>query len=369
MFRNTKAVINLAAIGYNIRKLQQLLPEGRKMMGVVKADGYGHGSVAVARKLIEANVDYLMVALLEEAMHLRENGIDIPILVVGRVHPEDAKIAAEQGITLNVYEAEWIKAVNNMNLTTPLSIHIEFETGMNRTGVVSKEALASLVKEVKRNPHIRITGAFTHFATADDVTNEHYQRQSTVYEEMLQTLTDLYPYPLMTHTGNSAAGIQYPEQMKHYTRFGVSIYGLYPSRHIKILKNVELQEAFSLYSELVQVKKVSKGEYIGYGAHYTVEEDMWIGTVPIGYGDGWSRALQGFHVLVNGKEMPIIGRVCMDSMMIRLDQAYEVGEKVTLIGRDGEAVIEMDDLAYHLNTINYEIPCMLTSRIPRLYEG
>ncbi|HEY4579207.1 MAG TPA: alanine racemase, partial [Savagea sp.] len=152
MFRNTKAVINLAAIGYNIRKLQQLLPEGRKMMGVVKADGYGHGSVAVARKLIEANVDYLMVALLEEAMHLRENGIDIPILVVGRVHPEDAKIAAEQGITLNVYEAEWIKAVNNMNLTTPLSIHIEFETGMNRTGVVSKEALASLVKEVKRNP-------------------------------------------------------------------------------------------------------------------------------------------------------------------------------------------------------------------------
>ena len=369
MFRNTKAVINLEAIGYNIRQLQQLLPEGRKMMGVVKADGYGHGSVAVARKLIEAGVDYLMVALLEEAMHLRQHGVDTPILVVGRVHPEHALIAAENDITLNVYEADWLKTVVDGHFTKPLSIHVEFETGMNRTGVVSKKELASLVKEVEKHPNIRITGAFTHFATADDIASEHYQRQSDVYEEMLHALTDLYPYPMITHTGNSAAGIQYPNQMKQYTRFGVSIYGLYPSRHIKVLENVALKEAFSLYSELIQVKKVSKGAYVGYGAHYEAEEDMWIGTIPIGYGDGWSRALQGFYVLVNGRKMPIVGRVCMDSMMVRLDKAYEVGEKVTLIGKDGEGVIEMDDLAYHLKTINYEIPCMLTSRVPRLYEG
>lgn len=369
MFRNTKAVIDLAAIGYNIRQLQNLLPKGRKMMGVVKADGYGHGSVAVARKLIEANVDYLMVALLEEAMHLRKHGIDTPILVVGRVQAEHAQLAAENNITLNVFEADWLESLAGEVFQKPLSIHVEFETGMNRTGIVTKEDLASLVNAVKKHPNIQITGAFTHFATADDIESQHYKQQVIRYESLLEELTNLYPYPIMTHTGNSAAGIQYPKQMKQYTRFGVAIYGLYPSRQIKMLDHVELKAAFSLYSELMQVKKVPKGSYIGYGAHYEAEEDMWVGTIPIGYGDGWSRALQGFHVLVNGRKMPIIGRVCMDSMMVKLDKAYEVGEKVTLIGRDGAETIEMDDLSNYLNTINYEIPCMLTSRIPRLYEG
>src|SRR5699024_2087094 len=184
---------------------------------------------------------------------------------------------------------------------------------------------------------------------------------------MLDRLTELYPEKLITHVGNSAAGIQYSKKMLHYTRFGVSIYGLYPSDDIRQLGNVDLRQAFSLYSELVQVKKIKRGEAVSYGATFRAEEDTWIGTIPIGYADGWSRSLQGFQVIVAGKRMPIVGRICMDSLMIQLDKEYPVGQKVTLIGKDGDLFNEVDDVARYLDTINYEIPCMMTSRIPREY--
>lgn len=367
-YRNTWAEINLDAIGYNIQQLKKLLPDERKIMAVVKADGYGHGSVEVARTALNAGVDYLMVAIFEEAVYLRKNNIDAPILVVGRVSPSFAKVAAELNITLAVFQKEWVEAVQDEQFEKPLSIHLEFETGMNRTGICSASELKAIVEEVDKHDSIQITGAFTHFATADDLNCAHFEQQRNRYEEMLSTLSSIYPHEIMTHIGNSAAGIQYPQHMLQYTRFGVSMYGLYPSDKIRQLKSVDLRQAFSLYSELIQVKKVKKGEFIGYGATYTSKVDEWIGTIPIGYGDGWRRALQGFHVLINGKKMPIVGRICMDVMMVKLDKEYEVGQKVTLIGEDNGTTIEMDDVANYLQTINYEIPCMFTSRIPRIYK-
>ena len=366
-FRNTWAEINLSAIGYNIQQLKKLLPKDRKMMAVVKSDGYGHGSVEVAKIAIEQGVDFLMVALLEEAVKLRNHGITKPILVVGRVPPMYADIAADLNITLTVFQAEWLRPIKHKRFRNKLKVHLEFETGMNRTGIGSFEELESIVNEIKQMDHVEITGCYTHFATADDINSQHFTMQKERYEQMLRHLTNLYPKPLITHIGNSAAGIQYPEQMLQYTRFGVSIYGLYPSKEIRALNKVDLKQAFSLYSELIQVKKVKAGEFVGYGATYVAQEDEWIGTVPIGYGDGWRRELSGFHVLINGKRMPIVGRICMDVMMVKLDQPYEVGQKVTLIGKSKDAVIEMDDVADYLGTINYEIPCMITSRIPRKY--
>jgi len=366
-YRNTWAEINLDAIGYNIQQLKKLLPDGHKVMGVVKADGYGHGSVQVAKTALDVGVDFLMVALLEEAVKLRENGITAPILVIGRVPTSHAHVAAKHNITLTVFQAEWLKKIRNAEFEEPLSVHVEFETGMNRTGICTTEDLKTVVDEVNQLDHVQITGAYTHFATADEIESALFDQQRKRYDELLEALRELYPHPLMTHVGNSAAGIQYSDQMLHYTRFGVSIYGLYPSHDIRKLENVDLKQAFSLYSELIQVKKIKAGESVSYGATFTAEEDTWIGTVPIGYADGWRRKLQGFHVLVNGKKMPIVGRICMDVMMIKLDKEYEVGQKVTLIGEDNGAMIEMDDVAKHLDTINYEIPCMLTSRIPRVY--
>lgn len=366
-YRKTWIEINLRTIGYNIQQLKNLLPEGRKVMAVVKADGYGHGSVEVAKTALETGVDFLMVAILEEAVVLRKDGINAPILVVGRVPPAHAKIAADLNITLSVFDVDWLKAIRDEQFSNILNLHVEFETGMNRTGVCTEEQLRAIVEEVKQNNQIKITGCYTHFATADEINSDHFQMQKTRYEKMMNVLTELYPEPLMTHIGNSAAGIQYPEEMLQYTRFGVSIYGLYPSKEIRSLQNVSLKQAFSLYSELIQVKKIKAGEFVSYGATYVADEDQWIGTIPIGYGDGWRRSLSGFHVLINGKKMPIVGRVCMDIMMVKLDKEYDIGQKVTLIGEDNGAVIELDDVADYLDTINYEIPCMIKERVPRIY--
>lgn len=366
-YRNTWAEINLAAIGYNTQQLRNLLPDGSKMMGVIKADGYGHGSVKVANVLTDAGVDFLMVALLEEAITLREGGIDVPILVIGRVDPTHAPVAAENDITLSVFQMDWVEGIRDQSFNKPLSVHIEFETGMNRTGVCTKKELEEIVNTLKTLDHVKVTGAYTHFATADEQKSEHYVSQRNRYNEMLDLLTSLYDKPIATHMGNSAAGIQYSKEMLNYTRFGVSLYGLYPSHDIKVLNHVNLKQAMSLYSELIQVKKVKAGEFVSYGATYTLENDEWIGTIPIGYADGWPRQLQGFHVLVDGKECSIVGRICMDSMMVKLDKPYEVGQKVTLIGEDQGKFISMDDVAEHIGTICYEIPVMLTKRIPREY--
>lgn len=366
-YRNTWAEINLEAIGYNIQQLKKLLPDKRKIMGVVKANGYGHGSVQVAQTALNVGVDFLMVALLEEAVKLRENGIKAPILVIGRVPPAYAYVAANLGITLSVFQIDWLKNIDNDKFEKTLDLHVEFETGMNRTGVCTMNELEEIVEMVRQLDNVKLTGAYTHFATADEIGSELFEEQCKRYEKMLESLATLHPGSLMTHIGNSAAGIQYPDKMHQYTRFGVAMYGLYPSIPIRGLNSVDLKQAMSLHSELIQVKKIIAGECVSYGATFCAEKDTWIGTVPIGYGDGWRRSLQDFHVLLNGKKMPIVGRICMDVMMIELDQPYEVGQKVTLIGENNGAIIEMDDLANHLDTINYEIPCMLTSRIPRVY--
>lgn len=367
-YRNTYAEINLGAIGYNIQQLQEHLPEESKVMGVIKANGYGHGSLEVANVLIESGVDHFMVALLEEAIDLRQHGISIPILVIGRTDPIYAHIAAEYDITLTVFQAEWLSIVADEALPKQLNVHLEFETGMGRTGISVQQDLTRIIEAVHENKQINITGVYTHLANADEVASPYYKKQQERFRNMLADFQQLHEAPVIIHTGNSAAGIQYPEDMGHYTRFGVAIYGLYPSHKMKELNNIKLKQAFSLYSELIQVKQVAAGETISYGMTYKAEAAEWIGTIPIGYADGWRRDLQGFYVLVDGKRMPIVGRICMDLTMVRLDKSYPVGEKVTLIGSDGSAKIAVDDVADYLQTINYEITCMISPRIPRTYR-
>src|SRR5699024_4633448 len=197
------------------------------------------------------------------------------------------------------------------------------------------EEIKLIIDAYNESESVLLTGVYTHFATADEKEATYFNKQVQRFSQKLHVLQDLYDGELMIHTGNSAAGIQYPDKMYHYTRFGIATYGQYPSADVERLQQVELKEAFSLYSELMQVKKIKAGECVSYGATYCAQADEWVGTIPIGYADGWARKLQGFHVLVDGKKMPIIGRICMDAMMVRLDQAYPVGTKVTLIGQDG----------------------------------
>ncbi|CQR48269.1 Alanine racemase [Paraliobacillus sp. PM-2] len=357
--------VDLGAIYYNIHQLQNRLPEGTEIFAVVKANGYGHGDVEVARTAIEAGASMLAVALLEEALHLREGGILAPILVLGWVDPKYVPIAVEHHITLTFFQKSWLEQVKQIPFKGELSLHLKVDTGMGRLGVTTKSELETLL-EVCNDSRLHIAGAFTHFATADERGLAYYEHQQLNWIKLQQILQS-YKNDLLLHTGNSAASMRFPNQMFDAVRFGISMYGLYPSPIVKEEKPINLHPAMSLHTKLIHVKQVPTGRSISYGATYTTDREEWIGTIPLGYADGLARQLTGMDVLIEGKRMPIVGKICMDQCMIRLDQSYPIGTQVTLIGKQFEEEITMDEIAARLETINYEIACMLSSRIPRHY--
>ncbi|MFC4559899.1 alanine racemase [Virgibacillus kekensis] len=366
-YRDTWAEINLDAIAYNIQQIKRKLPRYSDIMAVVKANAYGHGAVDVAKEAISAGAGMLAVALLEEAEELRDAGIEVPILVFGRVSPRDVPIAVERDITLTFFQADWLREVKQLQLSQPVSLHMKWDTGMGRVGLRTEEELLAILGELEDQHAATLTGLYTHFATADEADLSYFHMQYRRFEDLLKLFKRYWDQPVVIHTGNSAASIRFPEEMQHYIRFGISLYGLYPSTVVKNEREIDLQPAFSLHTRLIHVKKIEAGESVSYGATYTAEREEWIGTIPIGYADGWTRKLQGIDVLVDGKRMPTVGRVCMDQTMIRLDKEYPVGTKVTLIGKQVEEEIEADELASWLDTINYEIPCMISARVPRIY--
>ncbi|HSU79358.1 MAG TPA: alanine racemase, partial [Candidatus Angelobacter sp.] len=202
-----------------------------------------------------------------------------------------------------------------------------------------------------------------HFATADEPDHPFFNEQNERFETCLSWLKELGVNPNLIHSANSAAALRDGSSLYNMVRFGISMYGLAPSPALKERLPFPLEEAFSLYSELVHVKQVEPGESIGYGAAYIAPKRMWVGTIPVGYADGWTRQLTGTDVIISGKKAKIIGRICMDQLMVELDRAYEVSEKVTFIGEENP----IDVIAEQLKTINYEVPCMISSRIPRIY--
>lgn len=367
MIRKTWAEIDLRAISHNIEQIKSRLLPSSKVIAVVKANAYGHGSIEVAKTALQAGASYLAVSLLEEALTLREANIEAPILVLGWVPPEAAVIAAEHNITLTVSQKSWLQAVKNIPLSNRIKVHMKWDTGMGRTGIRTEDELFDFLKELNENPRIYLTGVYTHFATADEPNSIYYLKQRERLEQLSKAFKKEWSDPVDIHMSNSAAAILYPEVSQPYIRLGISMYGLYPSEDVKRETSLQLKQAFSLHSQLIYVKKVSAGEYIGYGATYQTSTEEWIGTITIGYGDGWIRKLKDVSVLINGKRMPIVGRICMDQTMIKLDKPYAIGTKVTLIGRQGDSFIEMDEIAQHLDTINYEIPCMINNRVPRRY--
>jgi len=368
-YRDTWVEVNLDAIEENVRNMRQHVPKDTQIMAVVKADGYGHGAVQTAEVALRSGATWLGVALLDEALALRKSGIMAPILVLGYTRPEDAWIAAEKHISLTVYQPEWIEqASEKYKGEAPIFLHLKIDTGMGRIGVRTKEELADLVKALETDRRMRAEGVFTHFATADENDPTYFQRQYQRFTEMVDFLQTQNVNPNLVHCGNSAASLKYPDKMFNMIRFGIAMYGLSPSTEMKPQLPFPLKEAFSLYSRLIHVKQIEAAESVGYGATYTAEEATWVGTIPIGYADGWLRALSGKDsVLIQGKRFPVIGRICMDQMMVRLDRCYSPGEKVTLIGRDQNAHISCDEIAGYLNTINYEVTCMISKRVPRLY--
>ncbi|WP_257391512.1 alanine racemase [Cytobacillus gottheilii] len=364
-FRDTWAEINLDDITYNVEAMKEHVQSGTKVMAVVKANAYGHGDLAVARTALQAGAEYLAVAALDEAFALRKSGITAPILVMGAARPEYAPLAAKEKIALTIFQSEWLQEAKAFLLDCPsLRVHVKFDTGMGRIGIRSREEWTEIEHLLKHNEFI-FEGAFTHFATADELETEYFTKQLLQFEKMLSWMQHLPP---LIHSSNSAAGLRFARAHFNVARLGIAMYGLTPSIEMEKVLPYPLKEAFSLHTKIIHVKRLQKGEKVSYGATYTAEQDEWIGTLPIGYADGWIRKLQGQEVLVNGIRVPIVGRICMDQCMVRLPYGMKVGTTVTLIGKQGNEVISVNEIAAKLETINYEVTCLISRRIPRVYK-
>jgi len=368
-YRYTWVEVNLDAISHNLNAFRNQLPEQTRIMAVVKADGYGHGAVPVALEALRAGASYLGVAILDEALELRRAGIEAPILVLGYTPPSFVEEAVNHNITLTVFDLDVISALDHATrrCQTSVKIHLKIDTGMGRIGVRTESEFLSLVSEISRSPFVEIEGVFTHFSCADEEDSAYSEEQHHTFLRVIQSLQQRIP---LIHCNNSAAGILFPKWGYNMIRLGISLYGQYPSAYTKG-KGIELQEAFSLKSRVAYVKDVPKETAISYGATHKTVREATIASIPIGYADGYSRALSNLgKALVQGKEVPIVGRICMDQCMLDVTgiSSCSVGEEVVLIGRQGDAAITVDDVAEWLQTINYEVTCMISKRVPRIYK-
>ncbi|NRD77613.1 alanine racemase [Bacillus sp. BRMEA1] len=365
-YRDTWAEVDLDCITENLNVFKEHLPQGVDIFAVVKANAYGHGDLHVAKTALNAGATYLAVAFMDEAIALRNKGISAPILVLGASRPEDAKVAVQFNLTLTIFQKEWLEeARKHLSTGEKLSLHIKVDTGMGRLGVRTCEELSEVEQLIIEDDRFYFEGIFTHYATADELNNQYFKEQYTRFEEMIHHLKTR---PKYIHTSNSAAAIRFPKAYFNAVRIGISMYGLTPSIEMKNEIPFPLREAFSMQVKLVNVKRHKSGDKVSYGATYGSVEDEWIGTLPIGYADGWLRKLQGQEVLVDGQRVPIVGRICMDQCMIRLPYYVPIGTQVTLIGRQGDEFISINEIAAKLDTINYEVPCVITKRVPRVYK-
>ena len=364
------ADIDLDIISDNVDALMKLTPEGTGAVAVVKADGYGHGDVAVA-KAVYSKVCMYAVATLDEAVNLRENGIDKPILILGFVNVDEYETLLRNEVTATVFDYETAAELDEVagRLGKKALCHIKVDTGMRRIGLEPDKSGVEIVKNIKKLGNLDVKGIFTHFATSDEADKSKSERQLHKFNSFVDMLKNEGITFQYVHCANSAAVIDMPDTYKDMVRLGIAMYGRYPSTEVD-MERVQLKPALKLMSHVTYVKEVPEGEEVSYGGTFVTKRPSVIATVSVGYGDGYPRALSSKgYVLINGKKAPIIGRVCMDQMMVDVTDIEGVGRDslVTLIGRDGDEEITVEEIAALAGTFNYEFVCNLNKRIPRNY--
>ncbi len=364
------ADIDLDAVEYNIVSLMANTAKGTKAMAVVKADAYGHGDLEVA-KAVYSHVYGYAVATAEEAFRLRRSGIDKAILVLGYVHPAHFSEIIEQQIAVPLFDMESAQAYSDaaMILGTKGLAHIKIDTGMRRIGIEPDDSGIRMIADICRLPGIEAEGIFTHFATADEADKTGAMKQFETFCMVVEKLKRMGISFTVRHCANSAAVIDLQKANLDMVRLGISMYGLRPSEYVKD-EVLHLKPVLSLKSYVMMVKTVPAGERVSYGGTFETGRETVIATIGIGYGDGYPRALsnKGF-VLIHGRRVPIIGRICMDQMMIDVTDVPEVrrGDVVTLVGNDGAECITVEALSALTERFNYEFVCDLGKRIPRRY--
>ncbi|WP_227764676.1 alanine racemase [Zhaonella formicivorans] len=365
------AEVDLNAIAHNLREVRRIIPKTTKIMAIVKANAYGHGAFQVAQRALETGADYLGVALLAEAVQLREHGIASPIMILGYTSEEDYPEVIKHAITQTVFtyrQAQRLsEAAQTLNQTA--KIHIKVDTGMGRIGFQSTEQAIQEITAIAKLPGIEIEGLFTHMAKSDAKDKTYSQMQLEKFLWVCREVEKAGVKVALKHAANSGAIIDLPEAHLDIVRPGIMLYGLYPSDEVDKSK-LQLQPAMSLKAKIVHLKEVEAGTSISYGCTFTTKKRSRIATLPLGYADGYTRLLSNKGVaLVRGCRVPVVGRVCMDQCMLDVSdvESVAVGDEVVLLGRQGEAVISVDEVAESIGTINYEVVCMVSYRVPRKY--
>jgi alanine racemase len=367
--RAARAEIDLSAVAENIRTLVNLVSPAH-VCAVVKADGYGHGAIAVSEAALDAGASWLGVALVEEGSVLRKAEIEAPILLLSQPRAKDLRAAVEWDLRVTAYTPEGIEALAATAARTGhvARAHLKVDTGMNRVGCRPADALR-LAKELAGKDEIEFEAVYTHCAVADEPGQPFTDVQLDRFDEAVAELDAAGLRPSMLHAANSAAAIDHPRARYDMVRVGIAVYGIAPSPSLE--GRIPLQPAMGLSSEVSMAKRVPAGAGISYGLRHTFTRDSNVATVPIGYADGVPRALsqQGGEVLIGGRRRPIRGVITMDQLMVECgDDEVAVGDEVVLLGRQGDELITADEWANRLGTIAYEIVCGIGPRVPRIYR-
>ncbi len=368
----TYVSVNLDAVQSNIKAVRQKIGLEKKIMAVIKADAYGHGAVVVA-KALRSLVWGFGVAIVEEAIELRKAGITEPILVLGTVVKEQIPEIVAYDITTTVFSTtlaqEIAKQAKKMKKTA--KIHIKLDTGMGRIGYQPKEDKIAEIVEISKMQGLYLEGLFTHFATSDEHEKSYAKGQLHKFVEFISKLQEQGVNIPIKHAANSAAIIDMPDSVFDMVRCGIATYGLYPSKEVE-KTGLPLTPALEWKTQISYIKDLDSGYGISYGITFMTKTKTTVATIPIGYADGYPRSLSNLgSVLIHGKRVPIIGRICMDQFMVDVTQVKEaaLGDEVTLVGKDGDEFLSVEEVADLAGSFNYELLCNIGKRVPRIYQS
>jgi alanine racemase len=368
--RPTWAEVDLESLAHNTRETRRITPRSAMIMAAVKADAYGHGIEACARTFLENGVDQFAVSSADEAFQLRGLGFNAPILVLGFTPTYQYERTIREGVTVTLFHDDQVKELSMVarGIGMDAVFHAKVDTGMARLGYRSDEDPVESIVRAAQTEGLRLEGVFTHFAVSDERDKSYTRKQFKQYAEIVEKIEKHVDIPIK-HVNNSAAIIDLPEYSLDMVRAGIMLYGYYPTQDVD-MSRVDLKQAMTLKTKIGYVKTVSGGAGIGYGLTYYTEKESRIATIPVGYADGYSRLLSNKgYVGVRGEKASIVGRVCMDQCMIDVSGIHgvDVGDEVTLLGLPGGPAPDGEELAEMLGTIQNDVICMPTRRIPRVY--
>lgn len=370
MIRPVWAEIDLDAIKYNIDSIKRRV-DTKELIAVVKADAYGHGALDVSKTLVENGATKLAVAVITEAMELRHGNINTPIMILGYTPLEFAADLINYDIEQTIFDLEYAKKLSEiaLNLGKKAKIHVALDTGMGRIGFLINDNSLNEILKISSLKGLEVVGIFTHFATSDESDKNYSNKQYKKFTDFNEKLISKGVNIPLKHVSNSGAIIDMPNTYLDGVRAGIVLYGYYPSEDV-LKQNLDLKKAITIKTQVAHVKILDKNEYVSYGRKFKTERKSIIATLPIGYADGYSRALTGkAKVIINGKFAPVVGTICMDQCMIDVTDIGDVhvGDEVIVLGKDKDLKFDADDMAKAMGTINYEVLCMIKQRIPRVY--